>query len=83
MEGIWYIETLIKFHASTLISMVLDTLMLIALLTLPLVAGVGLVIFMAKGKGKPAPTQDEILEFKQKRESGGTQRPLGISEEGK
>ncbi|GCD79731.1 hypothetical protein [Schleiferia thermophila] len=48
--------------------MVYETLLMLAVLTLPLLAGVFLVWFMATGKGNPAPTQDEIEEFKRNRE---------------
>lgn len=42
----------------------MDVLILIALLTIPLVAGAGLVLFMASGKGKPAAQTHEILAIK-------------------
>ena len=44
---------------------------LVALLVLifPFVGAVGMVWFMMRGKGKPAPTQDEILEVKKKRQA--------------
>ena len=42
----------------------MDFVILIALLTIPLLAGAGFVIFMASGKGKPAPQTHEILAVK-------------------
>ncbi len=44
--------------------MIAETLMMVAVLTLPLLAGVFLIWFMATGKGNPAPTQDEIEQYK-------------------
>jgi hypothetical protein len=43
---------------------------LIAILVIifPLVAAVGMIWFMMGGKGKPAPTQDEILEVKRRKQ---------------
>lgn len=49
--------------------MIYETLLMIAVLTLPMIAGAFLVWYMATGKGNPAPTQDEIEEFKRKREA--------------
>lgn len=44
----------------------------ILVLIFPLVAAVGMLWFMMSGKGKPAPTQDEILEVKRKMKEGET-----------
>lgn len=49
--------------------MLTDTLLLVALLTIPLLAGAGLVLFMASGKGKPAAQTHEILEAKERARS--------------
>lgn len=38
------------------------TFFYLVLLSLPLFSAVGLVIFMACGKGKSKPTQDELIE---------------------
>jgi hypothetical protein len=43
----------------------MDVLLLLMLLTVPLLAGIGLVVFMASGKGKPAPETHEILAVKE------------------
>ena len=40
----------------------------IIVISLPLFAAAGLVMYMAGGKGKPAPTQSEIEEIKKMRE---------------
>ncbi|QTN37719.1 hypothetical protein HZ996_00745 [Cryomorphaceae bacterium] len=40
----------------------MKTFLYLVCLSLPLFAAVGLVIFMAGGKGKPKPTQDELVE---------------------
>jgi flagellar basal body-associated protein FliL len=44
---------------------------LIAILVLifPLIGAVGMIWFMMNGKGKPAPTQDEILAEKKRRQA--------------
>jgi len=44
---------------------------LIAILVLifPLIGAVGMLWFMMSGKGKPAPTQDEIVAEKQRRKA--------------
>lgn len=42
----------------------------ILVIIFPLVAAVGMIWFMMSGKGKPAPTQDEILEERRKRREG-------------
>jgi hypothetical protein len=39
----------------------------ILVILFPLVAAVGMIWFMMSGKGKPAPTQDEILAVKRQR----------------
>jgi len=38
----------------------------ILVLIFPLIAAIGMIWFMMSGKGKPAATQDEILEVKRK-----------------
>lgn len=48
--------------------MALKLLLGVIALSLPLFAAAGLVIYMAGGKGKPAPTQTEIEEVKRKRQ---------------
>lgn len=40
----------------------METFLFLVLLSLPLFAAAGLVIFMAGGKGKSKPTQDELVE---------------------
>jgi hypothetical protein len=40
----------------------------ILVILFPLVAAVGMIWFMMSGKGKPAPTQDEILEVKRRKQ---------------
>lgn len=45
----------------------MDVLILVALLTIPLLAGAGFVIFMASGKGKPAPQTHELLAMKEEK----------------
>ncbi|MFN3951063.1 MAG: hypothetical protein ACK4KT_01525 [Thermaurantimonas sp.] len=49
--------------------MVAETLMMVAVLTLPLLAGVFLIWFMATGRGNPAPTQDEIEQYKSQKKN--------------
>ena len=44
-----------------------ELIMGIVVLSLPLFAAIGLVIYMAGGKGKPAATQSEIEEAKRKK----------------
>jgi hypothetical protein len=39
----------------------------ILVIIFPLIAAVGMIWFMMSGKGKPAPTQDEILAVKRQR----------------
>ena len=39
-----------------------NTFFYLVLLSLPLFAAIGLVVFMAGGKGKSKPTQDELVE---------------------
>lgn len=59
----------------------MDALILIALLTIPLIAGAGLVLFMASGKGKPAPQTHEILAAKaQKQWSGNPMDPTASTQ---
>ena len=44
----------------------------ILVLIFPFVGAVGMIWFMMSGKGKPAPTQDEILAEKKKKEADQT-----------
>lgn len=44
-------------------------LVAILVLIFPFVGAVGMIWFMMGGKGKPAPTQDEIVAEKQKRKT--------------
>jgi hypothetical protein len=41
----------------------------ILVLIFPFVGAVGMIWFMMSGKGKPAPTQDEIVAAKKKKEA--------------
>ncbi len=43
-------------------------LVAILVLVFPFVGAVGMIWFMMSGKGKPAPTQDEIVAAKKKKE---------------
>lgn len=52
----------------------MKTFLYLVCLSLPLFAAVGLVIFMAGGKGKPKPTQDELVEREKEHLEGVTQR---------
>ena len=38
-------------------------------LIFPVIGAIGMIWFMMSGKGKPAPTQDEILAAKRKKEA--------------
>jgi len=44
-------------------------LVAILVLIFPFVGAIGMIWFMMSGKGKPAPTQDEIVEAKRKKQA--------------
>ena len=48
--------------------MAFNLLLGIFAMSMPLFAAAGLIYFMSKGKGKAAPTQDELVERKRKKQ---------------